>query len=151
MSAAIPYWVLTVFFFFSNLLAKNYISLFCCFSLNKHHFTSSRGLYFVLYELPVQTLTHFSIFLIKLQSTLSLSFFFFFLNLFRATLAAYGSSQARGQIRVAAMPQPQPHQIQTSSVIYTTAYNNVGSFLFVCFLSFCLFWGHTLSIWRFPG
>ena len=41
--------------------------------------------------------------------------FFFFLSLFAATPVAYGSSQARGQMRAA-------------SVTYTTAHGTTGSF-----------------------
>ena len=48
--------------------------------------------------------------------------------LFRAAPAAYGGSQARGQIRAAAaMPQPQQWQILATSVTYTTAQSNTRS------------------------
>ena len=57
--------------------------------------------------------------------------------LFRAVPAAYGSLQARGQIRAAATglhrcscwptPQPQQHQTQATSATYTTAHGNAGS------------------------
>ena len=47
---------------------------------------------------------------------------------FRAAWAACGSSQARGQIRAAAAGlQPQQHQIQVASSIYTTPHGNAGS------------------------
>ena len=53
-----------------------------------------------------------------------LSFLLF--SLFRATLAAYGNSQARGQI---GWPTPQAQQctIRSASVTYTTAHGNAGS------------------------
>ena len=40
---------------------------------------------------------------------------------------AYGSSQASGQIRVTAAPQPQEHRIQALSETYTTAHGNARS------------------------
>ena len=50
----------------------------------------------------------------------------------RATPTAYGGSQARGLIGALAASlhhsQPQQHEIQATSVIYTTAHNNIGSF-----------------------
>ena len=47
---------------------------------------------------------------------------------FRATLAAYGGSQARGWIEAtAAGLQPQHGQIQATSVTYTTAHDNARS------------------------
>ena len=53
---------------------------------------------------------------------------FVFVLLYRAALVAYRSSQARGQIgAVSCWPKPQPHQIQATSVIYTTAHSNAGS------------------------
>ena len=58
--------------------------------------------------------------------------YFFFRSVFsRATPMAYGGSQARGPIRVAAadLHQPQPKQrgIRAASVNHTTAHGNVGS------------------------
>ena len=50
--------------------------------------------------------------------------------LFRATLASYGSSQARGsnqRYNCQSAPQPQQHQIQASSLTYTKAHGNPGS------------------------
>ena len=47
-----------------------------------------------------------------------------FFWLFRAAPAAYGSSQARGQIRAT----PQQCGIQAESATYTTAHGNTGSF-----------------------
>ena len=46
--------------------------------------------------------------------------------LFRAVLAAYGSSQTRGQIRATAAGLSRPHRIRATSVIYTTAQGNAG-------------------------
>ena len=50
---------------------------------------------------------------------------------FRATLAAYGGYQARGQIGASCTyqftPQPQQHQIQATSATYTTTHSNAGS------------------------
>ena len=43
--------------------------------------------------------------------------------LFRDTLAAYGNSQARGQIG-AAMPQPQQCGSEVASAIFTTVHSN---------------------------
>ena len=64
---------------------------------------------------------------VLLRIFLFLSFFlffsFFFFGLFRATLAAHGSSQARGQIGAIAMA----FGIQASSATYTTAHGNAGS------------------------
>ena len=57
-------------------------------------------------------------------------FFFFVFCLFRAALASYGGSQARGLIRaVAACLQPQPQQrwIQAAFEIYTTTQTNTRS------------------------
>ena len=50
--------------------------------------------------------------------------FFFF---FRAKPVAYESSQARGQIRATATPQPQQHQIWALSATYTTSHGNIES------------------------
>ena len=51
--------------------------------------------------------------------------FFFFFAFFRAEPAAYGSSsQARGRIGAAAIPQPQQCRIPAKSVTYTTAHGN---------------------------
>ena len=50
--------------------------------------------------------------------------------LFRATPAAYGGSQARGQIRAISrwpMPQPQQHTIPAASATYITAHSNAVS------------------------
>ena len=49
---------------------------------------------------------------------------------FRAAPMAYGSSQARGQIRATAASlhhKPWPRQIQAASVTYTTAHSNAES------------------------
>ena len=55
----------------------------------------------------------------------------FFFGLSMAAPAAYGGSQARGPIGAAATnrptPEPQQHQIQATSAIYTTAHSNAGS------------------------
>ena len=55
---------------------------------------------------------------------------FVFLS-FRATLAAYGGSQARGRIGAVAAglctPEPQQHGIRAASVTYTTAHGNAKS------------------------
>ena len=56
--------------------------------------------------------------------------FIFVFCLFRATPAAYGSSQARGLIGAVAarpMPEPQPCQIQVESATYSTAHGNARS------------------------
>ena len=52
-----------------------------------------------------------------------------FFLLFRATPVAYGSFWARGRIATAAasVHQTQQHQIQPTSVTYTTAHGNDGS------------------------
>ena len=50
-----------------------------------------------------------------------------FFSLFRATPEAYGSSQARGWIGAAAMPQPQQRQTWAESAAYTTAHGGNGS------------------------
>ena len=50
--------------------------------------------------------------------------------LFRAAPAAYGGSQARGQVGTMAaslLPQPQQHGIQAASETYTTAHGNARS------------------------
>ena len=61
-------------------------------------------------------------------------FFFFFLSfsfslLFRAAAAAYGSSQARGQIGAAAVHHSHNHTrcIRAATVTHTTAYSSAGS------------------------
>ena len=57
-------------------------------------------------------------------------FLFIYFLLFRATPVAYGSSQARGQIRAyrcRPTPQPQQCQIQTTSATYTEAHSNARS------------------------
>ena len=55
----------------------------------------------------------------------------FFIFLFRAALAAYGSSQEVPRWNQScgswSTPQPQYHQIQALSVTYTTAHGNAGS------------------------
>ena len=64
-----------------------------------------------------------------LAKHLSCTFFFFFFGLFRATPAAYGSSQARGWSgAVAAWPMPQTEQCQiwAGSLTYTTVHGNEG-------------------------
>ena len=53
-----------------------------------------------------------------------------FFLLFRAALAAHGSSQVRGWIRATAawsMPRPQQHRIWATSSTYTTAHGNAES------------------------
>ena len=61
-------------------------------------------------------------------------FFFFFFWFFGAALKAYGGSQARGRIGTAATslhrshrPTPQPQQVRSAFVTYTTAHGNAGS------------------------
>ena len=60
-------------------------------------------------------------------------FFFFFLGLFRATPLAYGSSQARGQIRATAATAASLHQSYSNtrsepvSATYTAAHGNARS------------------------
>ena len=57
-------------------------------------------------------------------------FIFLFFLAFRATLMAYGSSQARGGIGATSCwptPQPQQHRIQAESPTYTTAHGNTES------------------------
>ena len=54
----------------------------------------------------------------------------FFFLLFRATPAVYGSSLARGRIRVASCwptPEPQQHGIWAPSVTYTTVHSSTRS------------------------
>ena len=66
-----------------------------------------------------------SSFLRKAKELVSTFFF-----LFRATLVAYGGSQARGSSQSCScqpMPQPQHRQIQAKSVTCTTAHGNAGS------------------------
>ena len=46
---------------------------------------------------------------------------------FKATLVAYGSYKARGQIRAVVISQPRQHQIQATSGAYATACGNAGS------------------------
>ena len=56
------------------------------------------------------------------------SFFFFFWFSFRAVPTAYKSGKGiRGRYSCKPMPQPQPHQIQATSVAYSTAHGNTGS------------------------
>ena len=57
--------------------------------------------------------------------------FFVYVCIFMAAPAAYGSSQATGQIRAAAASLHHSHkqcQIWTLSATYTTACGNIGSF-----------------------
>ena len=56
-------------------------------------------------------------------------YIFYFILLFRAPLAAYGNSQARGPVRdvAASLCQPQQYQIPAVSATYTTAHGNAGS------------------------
>ena len=64
-------------------------------------------------------------------SPTSITYFcvFFFSWLFRATPEAYGSSQTRGWVkRCSCKPMPQPCQTWATSVTYTTAHSNTGSF-----------------------
>ena len=54
-------------------------------------------------------------------------YIYFFFS-FRAAPAAYGSSQARSQIRAKATSLlHSPCRIQAASATYTTAYSNTGS------------------------
>ena len=55
--------------------------------------------------------------------------FFYFLSFFRAALAAYGSSQARGQIRAigASLHHSHSNGVRVMSANYTTAQGNTGS------------------------
>ena len=54
----------------------------------------------------------------------ALFFFFFFFCLFRASLAAYGHSQARG--RIGATEQSEQCRIRAMSLTYTTTHSNTG-------------------------
>ena len=59
----------------------------------------------------------------------TLNFFFFFFCPFKAASAAYGGSQARGQIGTAAAGLHHSHsntRYQATSVTYTTAHHNTG-------------------------
>ena len=65
---------------------------------------------------------------VELGAALALLFFFFFFGLFRATLVAYGGSQAKGQIIAVAAGlyhSPQQCQILAVSATYTAAHGNV--------------------------
>ena len=67
------------------------------------------------------------VFIASKEYSLSL---FFFSCLFRASLEAYGGSQARGSnwsCCYQPMPEPQQCQIQATSVTYTTAHGNARS------------------------
>ena len=103
------------------------------------------------------TLYHFNF--PKKKSYNFLSFF-----LFRATSAAYGSSQARGQIGAAiAMQDPsricdlhcslQQHQILNPQARPGIEPSFPWTLCLVLFFFFCLLslQGYTRSIWRFPG
>ena len=69
--------------------------------------------------------------LLYFSAQLFLFGFILFYCLFRATPAAYGSSQARGFILffifLGPIPQPQQHGIQAVSATYTTVHSNPGS------------------------
>ena len=55
--------------------------------------------------------------------------FFFFFVFSRATLVAYGDSQARGPVGAVATgptPEPQQRRIQAASATHTTAHGNAG-------------------------
>ena len=70
--------------------------------------------------------------LFTIAKTLKQSFFFFFclFAFARATLAAYGGSQARGPIGAVATGLRQSHSnggIRAESATYTTAHGNAGS------------------------
>ena len=62
-------------------------------------------------------------------ATRELFFFFVCFAFSRATPTAFGSSQARGQIRYSCQPTPQPQQckIWAMSAIHTTAHSNARS------------------------
>ena len=66
------------------------------------------------------------------QMVVFLLFLFFGFCLFRATLAAYGGSKARGQTGTVAAGLHHSHsnvQIQAASATYTTALNNARSLI----------------------
>ena len=68
----------------------------------------------------------FSVFLPYFLFYFILFFLSFFFCLFKATPAAYGSSQARGQI-TQPVPQPQQRGIQPASETYAMAHGNARS------------------------
>ena len=59
--------------------------------------------------------------------TLVLSCLFCGVGLFRAAPTSYGGSRSNWSCSHWPIPQPQQHQIQAESVIYTTAHCNTGS------------------------